>query len=187
MMKSVCVCHCQQLQLRSTSEEQGVCLAAPINCLKYRQQPATVDDNRQACEVFLRALFDIDNIASHVDVFDLIQAIHTDDRARINTHMREILPGVDWIQLDDISIGSDWGGIKIAIVCSLTHPQLRAAVGLVVGNDSAKLTLGRIEHLDTILMSRTLKHPRSKEWLPLLSQRQSCIANTNQKDHAIAR
>ena len=172
-MKAICVQHCQQLQLRSTSEQKGVCLATPINCLKYRQQPTEVDDYCHACEEFLQALFDINNIANHVNLIDLIQAVHTDDRERINAYMDEILPVVDWIQLDDIGIGSDWSGVKIAIVCSIAHPQLRAVVGLVVGNDSAKLTLGRVEHLDTTLISKTIKQPKSNEYLSPINQRQS--------------
>ena len=170
-MNEVCVHHCPLLQLRSISEEKGVCLAAPVNCQKYRQQPATVESNRHACEVFLHELFDIDHIASYVDLVDLIQAIHTDDKNKINAHLQQVFPSVDWIQLDDVGIGSDWSGVKVAIVCALTHPQLRATVGLIIGHNSATLTLGSIEHLDISLMGPTIKQLRSKEWPPLMGQR----------------
>lgn len=151
MTNTVCVFHCRQLMLRSTSERRGLCQAAPAGCQKYRER-SSVSADRQAFEAFLRELFDVDNMAANVDLATLVEAVHAEDNERINAQLRQVLPRADWVRLDAIGIGYDWAGVKIAVVCALTHPHLHAAVGVIVGVNQARLTLGHVERADAALM-----------------------------------
>lgn len=147
MTSQTCVQHCSQLMLRSRSEQQGVCLADPLGCRQSRE-PLSDDDERKAIKSVLEEIFQLEKIIEEIDLVKLVEVIHTQDSEKIDVFSSDLLPPVNWVKLDDIGIGYDWNGVKLAVICAVTHPHLQAAVGLVIGINDARLTLGRIDYAD---------------------------------------
>jgi hypothetical protein len=144
---TACLQHCRYLNLRSDGESPDTCPADSPNCHKYRGllQP---DPEREAIERQLKQIFNPDRVTQRSDLVELAEIILTEDHDAIRHWLNDILPVVDWIRPHYVGIGNDWGGTRIVAVCDIDHPHLRASVGLVVGIDQTRLTLGHIDYAD---------------------------------------
>lgn len=145
-MKGICTHHCHHLRLCPPAEQPGPCLLQQPDCQRYREPPPDTAQRRAGNEI-LRQIFDVEDIAERVDLPALVEAVHARDEERIEAQLRELLPPARWVQAQGVGLGADWGGVKIAVVCAVTHPRLRAAAGLLIGSGGVRLTLGRIESL----------------------------------------
>jgi len=155
-MTHTCVHHCRHLGLRAHREQSADCPVDALLCQKHRDLMPP-DAGRDAITQALVTIFDIEKIPSNVDQLALAQAAIKQDMASVEALLQEALPAVDWIHLDDIGLGHDWSGIRLALIFAAEHPHLQAAVGLVIGANDAKLALGRIDYANPEEFCRSIE------------------------------
>lgn len=155
-MTHACLHHCHHLNVRSQRGQLAGCPIDVLLCRKYRES-LPPDTERDAISQALATIFDVDKISDRIDRVVLTEATIQQDLTRVKALLQDALPEADWIRLDDIEFSHDWSGIKLALIFAAEHPHLQAAVGLVIGADDAKLTLGHIAYVNANRFCHTLQ------------------------------
>ena len=134
-----------------------------MGCLYHRDQQRLPDNaDRRAISTALNALFDLERGHCQIDIITLINAVYASDRRQMSALLRPVLPSVDWVRFDDAVIGSDWGGVKVAASCTISHPQLQAAIRLMINASKIELVIDRIERVGGALAYQFAKRGRRK-------------------------